>query len=124
LALVGLWAMPANAQELLTNASFDLTTPYSPNPAAPDNLAPQPASWTVIGNRTNTGPYTDVLASEPWAGPAPRPLQLRARATTMAPAPVAEAQTAVCSSSHSLATSILVTWLRVTCSKLFPALPA
>lgn len=64
----------ASAQELLLNPSMDLTVPYIPNPANPNNLAPQPASWTVVGTRTNTGSFTDILSSEPWAGPAPTPV--------------------------------------------------
>jgi hypothetical protein len=64
----------ASAQELLLNPSMDLTVPYIPNPANPNNLAPQPASWTVVGTKTNTGAFTDVLASEGWAGPAPTPV--------------------------------------------------
>jgi hypothetical protein len=63
-----------NAQELLLNPSMDLTVPYIPNPASPNNLAPQPASWTVVGTRTTTGAFTDILSSEPWAGPAPTPV--------------------------------------------------
>jgi hypothetical protein len=63
-----------NAQELLLNPSMDLTVPYIPNSANPNNLAPQPASWTVVGTRTNTGSFTDVLSSEPWAGPSPTPV--------------------------------------------------
>lgn len=63
-----------NAQELLENPSMDLTVPYVPDPANPNNLAPQPASWTVVASKTNTGAYTDALSSEPWAGPAPTPV--------------------------------------------------
>jgi hypothetical protein len=62
------------AQELLLNPSMDLTVPYAPIPANPAVVAPQPASWTVVGTRTISGAFTDVLASEPWAGPAPTPV--------------------------------------------------
>lgn len=64
----------AQAQELLTNPSMDLTVPYNPVPGNLTIIAPQPASWTVVGTKTISGSYTDVLASEPWSGPAPTPV--------------------------------------------------
>jgi len=61
----------AGAVEVLVNGSLDLTIPYNPAPGNPALFAPQPANWSVIGTKTVTGPYTDPLSSEPWAGPAP-----------------------------------------------------
>lgn len=63
----------ADGAELLENGSLDLTIPYNPNPGNPTSFAPQPANWTVVGTKTVSGAYTDPLASEPWAGPAPTP---------------------------------------------------
>ncbi len=64
----------AGALELLLNPSLDLTTPHSPNPMDHTILVPQPADWTVVGTKTNSGAFTNVLTSEPWAGREPTPL--------------------------------------------------
>lgn len=73
LSLGLVWSNRADGSELLENGSLDLTVPYNPNPINPTVFAPQPAAWTVVGTKTVSGAYTDPLASEPWAGPAPTP---------------------------------------------------
>src|SRR5687767_11694786 len=68
----------AEAQNLLSNGSLDLTqaTLIVDNPPGgdPDFFLPKPQVWQNIGTRAISGPYEDEMSSEPWAGPAPTPV--------------------------------------------------
>ena len=66
-----LCAASANAQNLLTNGTLDVTYQQE---IAPGVFAPKPASWTNNGTRAISGAFEDELSSEPWAGPAPTPV--------------------------------------------------
>src|SRR5687768_14335482 len=68
----------AEAQNLLSNGSLDLTqaTLIVDNPPGgdPDFFLPKPQVWQNVGTRSISGPYEDEMSSEPWAGPAPTPV--------------------------------------------------
>jgi hypothetical protein len=64
-------ASSAQAQNLLTNGTLDVTYQQE---IVPGFFLPKPASWINEGSRVITGPYEDEMSSEPWAGPAPTPV--------------------------------------------------
>lgn len=64
-------ALPAAAQNLLTNGTLDATTA---NEIIPGFFLPKPTGWVNVGSRAITGPYNDSMSSEPWSGPAPTPV--------------------------------------------------
>ena len=66
-----LGSMSAQAQNLLTNGTLDVTYQQE---IVPGFELPKPASWVNAGTRAITGPYEDEMSSEPWAGPAPTPV--------------------------------------------------
>jgi hypothetical protein len=74
------WGASAQAQNLLTNGTLDVTYQEvivdnaPPGPGMEDFFLPKPASWINEGSRAITGPYEDEMSSEPWAGPAPTPV--------------------------------------------------
>jgi hypothetical protein len=61
---------PARAV-LLANGNFDRTHAVE---ITSGFFLPQPNNWVNQASRTITGPYTDDLSVEPWAGPAPTPV--------------------------------------------------
>lgn len=71
LSTVVLGSMSAQAQNLLTNGTLDVTYQQE---IVPGFFLPKPASWVNAGTRAITGPYEDEMSSEPWAGPAPTPV--------------------------------------------------
>jgi hypothetical protein len=56
---------------LLLNGNMDRSHAAE---VVPGFFLPRPNSWIDVGTRSITGPYTDTLSSEPWAGPAPTPV--------------------------------------------------
>jgi hypothetical protein len=71
LSTIVLGSMSAQAQNLLTNGTLDVTYQQE---IVPGFFLPKPASWVNDGTRAITGPYEDEMSSEPWAGPAPTPV--------------------------------------------------
>lgn len=71
LSTIVLGSMSAQAQNLLTNGTLDVTYQQEIVPAF---FLPKPANWINEASRTITGPYEDEMSSEPWAGPAPTPV--------------------------------------------------
>ena len=71
LSTIVLGSVSAQAQNLLTNGTLDVTYDQE---IVPGFFLPKPASWINAGSRTLTGPYEDEMSSEPWAGPAPTPV--------------------------------------------------
>jgi hypothetical protein len=59
-------ALSAQAQNILSNGSLDVTSVSS-------QLGPTPDDWIVDATRILTGVYNDGASSEPWAGPTPTP---------------------------------------------------
>jgi hypothetical protein len=74
------WGASAQAQNLLTNGTLDVTYQEvivdnaPPGPGMEDFFLPKPASWINVGTRAIAGPFEDEMSSEPWAGPAPTPV--------------------------------------------------
>jgi len=56
---------------LLTNGDLDRGVAVQ---VVPGFFLPKPADWVAVGTRASTGPYSDEMSSEPWAGPAPTPV--------------------------------------------------
>lgn len=71
LSTIVLGSMSAQAQNLLTNGTLDVTYQQE---IVPGFFLPKPASWVNAGTRAISGPYEDEMSSEPWAGPAPTPV--------------------------------------------------
>ncbi len=71
LSTVMLGSVSAQAQNLLTNGTLDVTYQQE---IVPDFFLPKPASWINEASRAISGPYEDEMSSEPWAGPAPTPV--------------------------------------------------
>lgn len=71
LSTIVLGSMSAQAQNLLTNGTLDVTYQQE---IVPGFFLPKPASWVNAGTRATSGPYEDEMSSEPWAGPAPTPV--------------------------------------------------
>lgn len=71
LSTIVLGSMSAQAQNLLTNGTLDVTYQQEIVPAF---FLPKPANWINEASRAITGPYEDEMSSEPWAGPAPTPV--------------------------------------------------
>jgi hypothetical protein len=80
IAAAGMTASAAQAQNLLSNGSLDVTYQQlvvDNAPAGPgmeDFFLPKPNQWVNEGTRTIAGPFEDEMSSEPWAGPAPTPV--------------------------------------------------
>ncbi|RIK72877.1 MAG: hypothetical protein DCC67_18605 [Planctomycetota bacterium] len=59
-------ACDARAAQLLLNGNLDATVVIDGQP--------RPDDWVIDASRAISGPFTDGLSSEPWAGPAPTPV--------------------------------------------------
>lgn len=71
LSTIVLGSVSAQAQNLLTNGTLDVTYQQE---IVPGFFLPKPASWINEASRAISGPYEDEMSSEPWAGPAPTPV--------------------------------------------------